>query len=85
MSVVKLPVFYLLDWYREIQDMHLASLILMFFALVLSISFLVAYCKLKSQLKERRRPSSALLLSKGGLALWFILPFIVGKYYLQLL
>ncbi|XP_067931757.1 uncharacterized protein [Watersipora subatra] len=65
-------------WYRKVQDMHLAALILIFLTLLLVLGFLISYCTLKQQLKKRRRPSSTLLLSKAALGLWFVLAAVAG-------
>lgn len=65
-------------WFQTVQDMHLASIILMVFNLLLVAGFLAIYIFAAYLEQKGKSLSPCLIVTKCGLALWFILTVVLG-------
>ena len=66
-------------WFQIVQDMHLACVIMLVFNLLLMGGFVAIYLMSAKVKRKGRRQAPCLVMTKCGLALWFILAFVIGK------
>lgn len=67
-------------WFQTIQDMHLSCIIMMVFNMLFIGGFLAIYFMAARTKRKGKSLSPCLIVAKCGLALWFILTFVIGLY-----